>query len=109
MSTAKLIEIFPNLVAAEKAYKYALDCGYVPKDIAVIMLENYYDSNLITKENTNTLEDIGRGGATGATIGGILGLIIAMGGNFIVPGIGVIIAGPIAGLFVGTLMSFRHF
>lgn len=69
------------------------------------MSENYYDSNLIRNENTNTLEDMGHGGATGATIGGILGLIIAVGGIFIVPGIGIIIAGPLAGLVVGTLMG----
>ncbi|AUH74285.1 general stress protein [Legionella sainthelensi] len=105
MTTSKIIEIFPNEKTAEKAYKYALECGYTPNDITVIMSENYYKSDLMKQENINTLENVGQGGATGAAIGSILGAIVALGGNLIIPGIGIIIAGPLAGLVVGTLMG----
>ncbi|STY29042.1 Uncharacterised protein [Legionella wadsworthii] len=105
MGSQKIIEIFPNIQSAERAYQYALDCGYTPNDITVIMGENYDESKLIEHEKIKTLEDVGKGGASGGSIGGLIGLILSLGGSVIVPGIGLIIAGPLAGLVVGTLMG----
>lgn len=105
MSIFKLIEIFPDQNSAKKAYQYALECGYKPQDITLLMKDNYEESVLLKKEKAKTLEDIGEGGVAGGTIGGILGMITAFGVNFIAPGIGVIIAGPLSGIVVGTLMG----
>ncbi len=105
MNNLKIIEIFPNIQAAEKAYKCALECGYSPQVISIIMSENYYNSKLSQVETINTLKDMGKGGGAGATIGGVLGAMVALGATFIVPGIGIIIAGPLAGVVAGTLMG----
>lgn len=105
MSTTTVIEIFPNQKSAEKAYRYALKCGYRPDDITVIMKDNFENSKLIGKEKSKSLEQVGEGGAAGGAIGGLLGIIIALGGNIVAPGIGLIVAGPLAGVVAGTLMG----
>ncbi|AYK03137.1 hypothetical protein [Legionella sainthelensi] len=95
-------EIFNDKESAEKAYQEALDDGYSPKDINIIMSEDsrkkYYDSVLV-KEESKAPQGAGLGGATGAAIGGIVAAIAAIGTSLIIPGLGLVVAGPlVAGL-----------
>lgn len=95
-------EIFDNQEDAEKAYQDAIDAGYTPQDINVMMSEDsrkkYYDSVLV-KEGSKASEGVGIGGATGAALGGIIGAIAAIGTSLVIPGLGLVIAGPlVAGL-----------
>jgi hypothetical protein len=98
-------ELFNDKESAEKAYNDALDQGYTPKDINVIMSEDsrkkYYDSVLV-KEGSKAPEGAGIGGATGATIGGIIGAIAAIGTSLVIPGLGLVIAGPIVAGLAGA-------
>lgn len=95
-------ELFKSKEAAEKAYNDALESGYSPKDINVIMSQDsrdkYYGSVLV-KEESKATQGMGVGSGTGAAIGGIVAAIAAMGTSLVVPGAGLIIAGPlVAGL-----------
>jgi len=95
-------ELFKDQVSAEKAYNAALKHGYTPEDINVIMSEDsrkkYYGSVLV-KEESKAPQGAGVGGATGAAIGGIVAAIAAIGTSLIIPGLGLVIAGPlVAGL-----------
>lgn len=95
-------ELFKDKESAEKAYQDALDDGYSPKDINVIMSEDshkkYYDSVLV-KEESKAPQGAGVGGATGAAIGGLVAAIAAIGTSLVIPGLGLVVAGPlVAGL-----------
>ncbi len=75
-------EVFKTQEAAEKAYQDALDAGYKPQNINVMMSEDsrkkYYDSVLV-KEGSKASEGLAVGGATGAAVGGIVGALAAIG------------------------------
>lgn len=98
-------EVFKNQIDAEKAYQDALDAGYKPQDINVMMSEDsrrkYYDSVLV-KEGSKASEGVSIGGATGATVGGILAAIAAIGTSLVIPGLGLVVAGPLAAGLAGA-------
>lgn len=98
-------ELFKTQEEAEKAYQDALDAGYSPQDINVLMSEDsrkkYYDSVLV-KEGSKAGEGAGMGGATGAAIGGIVAAIAAIGTSLVIPGLGLVIAGPLAAGLAGA-------
>lgn len=99
-------EIFHNQQNAEQAYQRALAQGYSPKDINVIMSEEsrkkYYDSPLVLEEGDKSMEGLGIGGAAGGAIGGIVGAIAAIGSNLVIPGLGLVVAGPLAAGLAGA-------
>lgn len=98
-------ELFKTKEEAEKAYQDALDAGYTPKEINVIMSEDsrkkYYDSVLV-KEGSKASEGMGIGGATGAALGGLVAAIAAIGTSLVIPGLGLVVAGPIVAGFAGA-------
>lgn len=98
-------ELFKTKEEAEQAYQDALDAGYSPQDINVIMSEDsrkkYYDSVLV-KEGSKATEGLGVGSATGAALGGIAGAIAAIGTSLVIPGLGLVVAGPIVAGLAGA-------
>lgn len=98
-------ELFRDKDSAEQAYDHALKVGYEPKDINIIMSEDsrkkYYDSVLVNEE-TRAAEGLGIGGATGAVLGGIVAAIAALGTSLVIPGLGLVIAGPLAAGLAGA-------
>ncbi len=98
-------ELFKNEADAEKAYQDAIDAGYAPKDINVLMSEKSrkkYADSVLVKEGSKTAEGLGVGGATGAAIGGIVAAIAAIGTSLVIPGLGLVIAGPLAAGLAGA-------
>ncbi|MBA2649304.1 MAG: hypothetical protein H0U75_06850 [Legionella sp.] len=98
-------EIFKDRESAEKAYQDAIDAGYKPQDINVIMSEDskkkYYDSVLV-KEGSKASQGAAVGSATGAAVGGLVAAIAAIGTSLIIPGLGLIVAGPLAAGLAGA-------
>jgi hypothetical protein len=98
-------ELFTNKDSAERAYQRAIERGYSDKDINVMMSDEsrkkYYDSPLV-KEDNKSVEGMGVGGATGAVIGGIIAAIAAVGTSVLIPGLGIVIAGPLAAGLAGA-------
>lgn len=115
-------ELFHDLESAERAYLHALDKGYTNNDINILMSEktknSYADSVLVKEDKTRATEGLGIGGAAGIALGGVVGALAALGTNLIIPGLGMVVAGPIAaglagagaggiaGGLVGTLIGF---
>lgn len=114
--------IFHDKTSAESAYQSTLNRGYKPEDINVFMSEEsrkkYYDSELAqAAQGDKSMEGLALGGALGGTVGGTLGALAAIGTNFIFPGLGLVISGPlvaglagagagsIAGGLLGTLIG----
>ena len=98
-------ELFKDKESAEKAYNEAIKHGYTPKDINVVMSEDsrkkYYNSVLV-KEESKAGEGLGVGSATGAAVGGIVAAIAAIGTSLVIPGLGLVIAGPLAAGLAGA-------
>jgi hypothetical protein len=94
--------LFRDRESAERAYRSLQDRGYSKDDINVLMSDetrerDYADSELGTK----ALE----GAAVGATVGGVTGATLAalaaLGTTFVLPGLGLVIAGPIVAALAG--------
>ena len=96
-----LTKVFYSREAAEKAYNAILSHGYTNENINILM-SNYtrdkYFSNTELPEtdlSTKALEDLGVGSTIGGALGGIAAAVAAIGTVLTIPGLGLIIAGPI--------------
>lgn len=100
--------LFKDKESAERAYQSIASRGYSKEDTNVIMSDTtrstYYPEG---SEGTSaladkTLEDAGAGAAIGGTLGAIIGGIAAIGTSVVLPGLGLIVAGPLAAAFAGA-------
>ena len=99
--------LFRDRQSTENAYQALRDRGYSDKDINVMMSDatrdKYYSANSpVVEEDSKALEGMGTGGAIGGALGAIIGGIAAIGTNLVMPGIGLIVWGPIAAAFAGA-------
>jgi hypothetical protein len=100
--------LFRDRDDAERAYNSMLDRGYSRDDINVLMSEDarkrYYPDYDSTKSElgSKALEGAGAGSAIGGTAGAIIGAIAAIGTTVALPGLGLLIAGPIVAGLAGA-------
>jgi hypothetical protein len=100
--------LFRDQDSAERAYLAATQAGYSANDINVIMSEEtrerYYGKNatLETEVGNKAAEGAAVGGAIGATAGAIAAAIAAAGTVLALPGLGLVIAGPLAAGVAGA-------
>ncbi|MBC8044344.1 MAG: hypothetical protein IAF08_12975 [Rhizobacter sp.] len=100
--------MFRDRDSAEKSYKSLSERGYGKDDINVMMSDDArkkhfgdHDSN-DTELGNKAAEGTGVGSAVGGTLGAIIGAVAAIGTNVILPGLGLVVAGPIAAALVGA-------
>lgn len=102
-----LTGMFRDRASAERAYNNMYERGYRDEDINIMMSDDtrkkYFSNNSDNGEETNfgnkALEGAGTGTAIGGAIGATAGIIAALGTSIAIPGLGLIIAGPlVAGL-----------
>ena len=106
METGTVTGVFHNREDAEQAYNTLINRGYDSKDIIVLMSDKTHhthfknrDGDRDTDLGNKSAESAGVGSAIGGTAGAILGAIAAIGTSVALPGLGLVIAGPIiAGL-----------
>ncbi|HZH91760.1 MAG TPA: YsnF/AvaK domain-containing protein [Pyrinomonadaceae bacterium] len=112
-STQKRSEVmtgmFRDRESAERAYASLSERGYSKDEINVIMSDEtrnkYYPEGsdaADTELGSKALEGAGKGSAIGGTTGAILGAIAAIGTSVALPGLGLLVAGPLAGALVGA-------
>ena len=100
--------LFKDQDSAETAYKSAAAMGYTKDEINVVMSEDtrerYYgkDATLETEVGNKAAEGAAIGGALGGTIGAIAAAIAAVGTSLVLPGLGLVIAGPLAAAVAGA-------
>ena len=102
-----LIGMFRNRDSTERAYNNLHERGYTDKDINLIMSDetrnkHFKDEDVETEVGTKAMEGAGKGSAIGGTIGAVAGVIAAIGTSLIIPGLGLVIAGPIAAGLAGA-------
>jgi len=98
--------IFRDRSSAEKAYQSLHDRGYSKDDVHLLMSDETRDRHFADGSHTElgdkAMEGAGVGSAIGGTAGAIIGAIAAIGTSVALPGLGLIIAGPLAAALAGA-------
>ncbi|HKX84782.1 MAG TPA: hypothetical protein VJL58_11220, partial [Pyrinomonadaceae bacterium] len=101
-----LTGLFKDRESAEGVYHSLRDRGYTTDEINVIMSDatrdKYYRTHPKSELGSKALEGTGAGAAIGGTFGAIIGGIAAIGTNVLIPGLGLVVAGPIAAALAGA-------
>ena len=103
MSKPKLVTgLFKNRLAAEAAVDAIMKRGYTRDDISVLMSDATRNKEFALQAKTHAADGAGIGGALGGVVGAVLAGIVAVGSTIILPGINLVIAGPIAAALAGA-------
>jgi uncharacterized protein YjbJ (UPF0337 family) len=101
---------FSDRDSAERAYQSVTSRGYTQDDVNLMMSDDTrskYFADTDSELGSKAAEGAGTGAAIGGAAGGILGAIAAIGTSVAVPGLGLVLAGPLvaglAGLGAGGL------
>lgn len=102
-----LTGMFRDRESTENAYKTLQERGYTKDEINLIMSDEtrkkYFSDDIESTEiGSKAAEGAGKGSAIGGTIGAIVGVIAAIGTSLVIPGLGIVIAGPLAAALVGS-------
>src|SRR5512133_2293858 len=100
---------FRDRSSAERAYNRLRERGYTDEEINIIMSDEtrkkYFDEedkDNETEFGNKAMEGAGKGSAIGGAVGATAGIIAALGTSLVIPGLGIVIAGPIAAGLAGA-------
>ena len=99
--------VFRDRYDAERAFDYLHTAGYLDSEINVLMSDrtraSYYPGKEHEKHEAGTLaaEGMGVGGAIGTAVGATLAAVAAVAASITIPGVGLVIAGPLAAALAG--------
>jgi len=103
MAKSKLVTgLFKNRLAAEAAVDAIMKRGYTRDDISVMMSDATQSKEFALQTRTHAADGAGIGGAVGGVVGAVLAAIVAVGSTILLPGINLVIAGPIAAALAGA-------
>ena len=104
MAKSKLVTgLFKSKVAAEAAVDAIMKRGYTRDDISVLMSDvRHGPKNLVCRPERVPQKRLGIGGAVGGAVGAAVAAIAAVGTTLFLPGINLVIAGPIAAALAGA-------
>lgn len=107
-NSGMLTGLFTDRDSAERAYHVLTDRGYNKDEINVVMSEDTRKNFLSqggagkTEMGNKAAEGAGIGGATGGAVGAILAAVSAVGTSLVLPGLGLVVAGPLAAAAAGA-------
>jgi hypothetical protein len=108
MSDKKMVTgVFRNRYDAETAYSALRGRGYLPGEINVLMSDRTRETYANPSEagkldsGSKSTEGLGVGGAIGTAVGAALAAVAAIGTTIMVPGLGIVVAGPIVAALAG--------
>ncbi|WP_317043712.1 hypothetical protein [Hymenobacter glacialis] len=104
---ANMSGMFRDRSSAEKAYQSLSSRGYGKDDVNLLMSDetrktHFGDNTPDSDLGDKAMEGAGVGSAIGGTAGAIIGAIAAIGTSVALPGLGLIIAGPLAAALAGA-------
>jgi hypothetical protein len=103
MKDPKLVTgLFKNKVAAEAAVDALMKRGYSRDDISVLMSDATRTKEFALQTRSHAADGAGIGGAVGGAVGAVIAAIVAVGSTIFLPGINLVIAGPIAAALAGA-------
>lgn len=103
-----LTALFRDREAAEQAYQGVIRRGYDPKDIDVMMSDETRRQHFGSADTADTAlgnkasEGAGVGAGIGGALGAVAAAIAAIGTSIAIPGLGLVVAGPLAAGLVGA-------
>ncbi|MBA3649087.1 MAG: hypothetical protein H0W62_11155 [Chitinophagales bacterium] len=103
-----LTGMFSDRDSAEQAYKALHERGYQKDDVNVMMSDDTRkkhfknDDRPSTELGSKAMEGAGTGSAIGGTLGAIIGAVAAIGTSLLIPGLGLVVAGPLAAALAGA-------
>jgi hypothetical protein len=97
--------MFRDRDSAERAYTSLTSRGYTKDDVTLLMSEearrrHFGDDRPDSELGTKAAEGAGVGAAVGGGVGALIGVLAAV-GTIALPGIGLVVMGPIAAAFAG--------
>lgn len=98
---------FRDRDSAERAYQSVVDRGYTKDDVNLLMSDEARKKHFSSDQAADTelgskaLKGTGTGAAIGGTAGAILAALVAA-GSLAIPGVGVVVAGPLAAALAGA-------
>mgnify|MGYP000164971316 CR=1 FL=1 len=107
-SPSMVTGLFSDRENAERAYDAVTRRGYDKDEVNVVMSDATRKkhfagtSGMETELGNKAAEGAGVGGAIGGTVGAIAGAVAAIGTSLAIPGLGLVIAGPIAAALAGA-------
>lgn len=103
-----LTAVFRDRHDAELAFDYLHSLGYMDSEINVLLSDKTRTAFFGTRDeehrhepHTLATEGMGVGGAIGTAVGATLAAVAAIGTSIAIPGLGLVIAGPIAAALAG--------
>ena len=100
--------LFSDRTSAERAYESAASRGYGRDDFHLVMSEDARRKHFgdpaagETELGNKAAKGAGVGGGIGATVGGVIAAIAAIGTSIAIPGLGLVVAGPLAAGIAGA-------
>lgn len=99
--------MFRDRASAERAYDALHRRGYSKDDVNLMMSDDtrkthFGDGTADTALGDKAMEGAGVGSAIGGTVGAVVAAIAAIGTSVALPGLGLVIAGPLAASLVGA-------
>ena len=100
--------LFNDRDSAERAYQSVSSRGYDNKDVNLVMSDETRNKHFSkvdgakTELGTKAAEGAGVGGAIGGTLGAVVAAVAAVGTSVAIPGLGLVIAGPLAAGLAGA-------
>ena len=99
--------MFSDRESAERAYNSLHERGYTKDDVNLLMSDetrkkHFSDDTHKSELGNKAMEGLGTGSAIGGTLGAIAGVVAALGTSIVLPGLGLVIAGPIAAGLAGA-------
>src|SRR5213596_599888 len=102
MSKNFVTGFFKTRAAAEAAVDAIIKRGYTRDDISVLMSDATKNKEFAVQTRSHAADGLGVGGAIGGTVGAVLAAIAAVGTSIAIPGLGLVVAGPVAAALAGA-------
>lgn len=102
-----LTGMFRDRRSTESAYDSMHDIGYTEEEINLVMSKETHDKYFSDDKEETELGNkaaagSGAGSAIGGTVGAIAGVVAAIGTSVVIPGLGLVVAGPVAAGLAGA-------
>jgi hypothetical protein len=101
--------LFHDRESAENAYRALMARGYSKDDVTVVMADETRqrlfsddEPGATTELGTKAAEGAGIGAGVGGALGALLAGVAAVGTSLVVPGLGLVVAGPLAAALAGA-------
>ncbi len=100
--------LFNDRESAEYAYRSATERGYGRDDVNLVMSDEardrhfHGDTDEETELGSKAAKGAGIGAAVGGTVGAVLATLVAVGSTVAIPGLGLVVAGPLVAALAGA-------